>query len=167
LNANVKIVSGYKGSADIRLAMDSSEINGFFNPWSTIKPTALDKFKSGDWLVIAQLGDQPLRDLPRTIPTIPELTTDENHRALLRYGTSAPNQFGKVYMLPPGVPATRAAVLEAAFSKTLRDKKFLADAEKSKLEITPIFGAAIHAIVKDFLEMPPAIKERLSRAIKK
>jgi tripartite-type tricarboxylate transporter receptor subunit TctC len=168
LHANIKIVSGYKGSADLRLAIDSGEVAAFFNPWSTIKPTALDKFTSGEWLVLAQLADLPLRDLPpNAVPTIPELTKDAAHRSLLRYGTSAPNQFGKVYMLPPEVPAERAAAVEAAFARTLSDKNFLADAEKSKLEITPIFGAAIHAIVKDFLEMPPAIKERLSRAIKK
>lgn len=168
LSANIKIVSGYKGSADIRLAIDSGEVNGFFNPWSTIKPTAMDKFKSGDWLVLAQLTDQPLRDLPtRGIPNITALTKDETHRSLLRYGTSAPNQFGKVYMLPPGVSPERAVALEAAFAKTFADRKFLADAEKSNLEITPIFGPAIQAIVNDFLGMPPAIKERLSRAIKK
>jgi len=168
LNANVKIVSGYKGSADIRLAIDSGEIGGFFNPWSTIKPTAWDKFKSGEWLVLAQLTDQPLRDLPANgIPTIPELTKDEKHRSLLRYGTSAPNQFGKVYMLPPGVSTERAAALETAFARTFSDKNFLADAEKSKLEITPIFGASIQSIVVDFLSMPPAIKETLRRTIKK
>lgn len=168
LHANVKIVSGYKGSADIRLALDSGEIGGFFNPWSTIKPTALDKFKSGDWSVIAQLTDQPLRDLPASgIPTIAALTKDENHRLLLRYGTSAPNQFGKVYMLPAGVPVERAAALETAFIKAFSDKNFLADAEKSKLEITPIFGAAIHSIVTEFLGMPPHIKEKLSQSIKK
>jgi len=168
LNANVKIVSGYKGSADIRLAIDSGEIGGFFNPWSTIKPTAWDKFKSGEWLVLVQLTDQPLRDFPLIgVPTIPELTKDETHRSLLRYGTSAPNQFGKVYMLPPGVSAERAAALDAAFVKTFNDKSFLADAEKSKLEITPIFGASIRTIVAEFLSMPPAIKERLRRIIKK
>ena len=168
LHANVKIVSGYKGSADIRLAIDAGEIGGFFNPWSTIKPTALDKFKSGDWSVIAQLTDQPLRDLPASgIPTIAELTKDENDRLLLRYGTSAPNQFGKVYLLPAGAPAERVAALETAFRRTFSDKNFLADAEKSKLEITPIFGAAIQSIVGEFLAMPPGIKERLSRSIKK
>lgn len=167
LGANLKVVSGYKGSADIRLAIDAGEIAGFFNPWSTVKPTSLDKFQSGEWLVIAQLGDRPLRDLSGSIPTIPELTQDDAQRALLRYGTSAPNQFGKVYMLPPGAPPARAAVLEAAFTKAFADKSFLADAEKSRFEITPIFGAAIHAIVNDFLNMPPAIRERLSRSIRK
>jgi tripartite-type tricarboxylate transporter receptor subunit TctC len=168
LDANLKVVSGYKGSADIRLAIDSGEIGGFFNPWSTVKPSSLDKFKSGEWSVIAQLADQPLPDLPaNSIPTIPELTKDENQRLLLRYGTSAPNQFGKVYMLPLGVPADRAAALEAAFAKTLTDKSFLAEAEKGKLEITPIFAESIDKIVRDFLAMPPAIKARLEKALKR
>jgi tripartite-type tricarboxylate transporter receptor subunit TctC len=168
LGANLKVVSGYKGSADIRLAIDAGEIGGFFNPWSTIKPTAAEKFQAGEWLVIAQLGDRPLRDLPSGgAPAIAELTGDQNHRALLRYGASTPNQFGKVYMLPSGVPTAIAGALEAAFTKTLTDKNFLADAEKSRLEISPLFGAAIHALVKEFLNMPPAIKEQLSRIIKK
>ena len=167
LHANLKVVSGYKGSADIRLAVDSGEIGGFFNPWSTVKPSSPDKFKSGEWSVLAQFTDEPLGDLPSNkIPTIPDLTKDQSQRMLLRYGTSAPNQFGKVYMLPRTVPADRAAALEAAFSKTLADKIFLSDAEKGKLEITPIYGASILRIVTDFLAMPPAIKERLKRAIK-
>jgi len=167
LDANLKVVSGYKGSADIRLAVDSGEIGGFFNPWSTVKPSSPDKFKSGEWSVLAQLTDQPLRDLPSiNIPTIPDLTKDQRQRMLLRYGTSAPNQFGKVYMLPRTVPADRAASLEAAFTKTLADKIFLSDAEKGKLEISPIYGESIQRIVTDLLAMPPAIKERLKRAIK-
>lgn len=168
LNANLKVVAGYKGSADIRLAVDTGEVSGFFNPWSTVKQSSPEKFKSGEWSVILQLTDQPLSDLPaKNIPTIGELTKDQDHRLLLRYGTSAPNQFGKVYVLPRDVPADRAAALEAAFVKTFADQNFLADAEKAKLEITPIFGASIQRIVGDFLVMPPAIKERLSRAIKK
>lgn len=168
LDANVKVVSGYKGSADIRLAVDTGEVSGFFNPWSTVKYTSLDKFKSGEWSVILQLTDQPLRDLPAgNIPMIADLTKDKDQRLILRYGTSAPNQFGKVYMLPAGVPADRAAALEAAFAKTFGDRSFLADAEMAKLEITPIYGASIQRIVGEFLGMPPAIKERLSRAIKK
>lgn len=168
LDANVKVVSGYKGSADIRLAVDTGEVSGFFNPWSTVKYTSLDKFTSGEWSVILQLTEQPLRDLPAgNIPTIADLTKDKDQRLILRYGTSAPNQFGKVYMLPAGVPTDRAAALEAAFAKTFVDRSFLADAEKAKLEITPIYGASIQRIVGEFLGMPPAIKERLSRAIKK
>jgi len=168
VGANLKVVTGYKGSADIRLAIDSGEIGGFFNPWSTVKPSSPDKFKTGDWMVIAQLSDQPLPDLPGdNVPTIAELAKDENQRRLLRYGASAPNRFGKVYMLPAGVPGERAEALEKAFARTFADSNFLADAEKGKLEITPIYGETIHKIVSDFLTMPPAIKARLQHALRK
>ena len=93
------MVSGYKGSADIRLAIDSGEIGGFFNPWSTVKASSLENFTSGQWSVILQLSDQSLPGLPSAnVPTIADLTADENQRMLLRYGTLSPNQFGKVYM---------------------------------------------------------------------
>jgi tripartite-type tricarboxylate transporter receptor subunit TctC len=167
LGANLKVVSGYKGTADIRLAIDSEEIGGFFNPWSTVKTSSLEKFTSGQWSVILQLSDQSLPDLPSSdIPTIRDLTRDESQRMLLRYGAIAPNQFGKVYLLRDGVPAERAGALEAAFVKTFADRNFLADAEKSKLEITPFYGESIRRIVDDFLTMPMAVKERLRRAIK-
>ena len=168
LDANLKVVSGYKGSAEIRLAIDSEEIGGFFNPWSTVKASSLEKFTDGQWSVILQLSDQPLPDLPsNNVPTIRDLTRDESQRMLLRYGAIAPNQFGKVYMLRDGVPADRAAALEVAFTRTFADRSFLADAEKSKLEIAPLYGESIRQIVDDFLTMPTAVKERLKRAIKR
>jgi tripartite-type tricarboxylate transporter receptor subunit TctC len=168
LDANLKVVSGYKGSAEIRLAIDSDEIGGFFNPWSTVKASSLEKFANGQWSVILQLSDQPLLDLPSSnVPTIRDLTRDESQRMLLRYGAIAPNQFGKVYMLRDGVPTDRAAALEVAFARTFSDGKFLADAEKSKLEITPLYGESIRQIVDDFLMMPTAVKERLKRTIQR
>jgi hypothetical protein len=127
----------------------------------------MDKFTSGQWSVILQLSDQSLPDLPSSnVPTIHDLTRDEDQRMLLRYGAIAPNQFGKVYMLRDGVSAARAAALEAAFAKTFADRNFLADAEKSKLEISPLYGESIRRVVDDFLTMPATIKERLRRAIK-
>lgn len=168
LNANIKVVSGYKGSADIRLAIDSGEIGGFFNPWSTVKASSLEKFISGEWSVILQLSDQSLPDLPSpNVPMIADVTADESQRMLLRYGTLAPNQFGKVYMLRPGVPANRAVALEAAFVRTFAEPGFQAEAEKSQLEILPLYGDSIRQIVADFLTMPPAIKERLKRSLKR
>jgi hypothetical protein len=86
------VVSGYKGSAEIRLAIDAEEIGGFFNPWSTVKASSLEKFTDGQWSVILQLSDQPLPDLPSSnVPTIRDLTRDESQRMLLRYGAIAPN----------------------------------------------------------------------------
>jgi hypothetical protein len=59
-----------------------------------------------------------------------------------------------------------AAGLATAFTKTLTDQIFLCDAERGKLEITPIYGETIQRIVNEFLSMPPSIKEKLKRSVK-
>lgn len=167
LGANLKVVSGYKGTADVRLAIDGGEVDGFFNTWTSAKVTVFDKIKNGEWLVLAQLSDKPLRDLiVPNVPTIPMIAKTTEQRLILRYGTSTPNEFGKSYVLPPGVPGDRAQALENAFVKTFADKEFLAEANKGKLQIDPLIGEEIHKLVVEFLSMSPDLKAKLQNAMK-
>ncbi len=78
-----------------------------------MKIASFDKIKNGEWLILAQMGDEPIRDLPNTtmIPTIPLVAKTTEQQQLLRFGVAAPNQFGKLYVLPPGVPQERASAL--------------------------------------------------------
>jgi tripartite-type tricarboxylate transporter receptor subunit TctC len=167
LGANLKVVSGYKGTADVRLAIDSGEVDGFFNTWTSSKITSYDKIKSGEWLVLAQLSDKPIKDLIiPNVPTIQQIAKTDEQRQLLKFGTSTPNAFGKVYVLPPGTPADRAAALERAFESAFEDKELQADAAKGKLEIDPLFGEDIHKLVVEFLAMSPDLKNKLQTALK-
>lgn len=167
LGANLKVVSGYKGTADVRLAIDGGEVDGFFNTWQSLKITSIDKFKSGDWLVLAQLSEKPIKDMPLpNVPTIPMLTKNTEQRQILKFGTSTPNEFGKVYVVPPGTPTDRTQALEAAFAKAFADKELLADAEKGRLEIEPLFGEDILKLVNEFLTMSPDLKGKLQSAMK-
>jgi tripartite-type tricarboxylate transporter receptor subunit TctC len=167
LGANLKVVSGYKGTADVRLAIDSGEVDGFFNTWTSSKITSFDKIKNGEWLVLAQMTDKPIKDLiVPNVPAIQDIARNDEQRLLLKYGTSTPNEFGKVYVLPGGVPADRAQALEAAFVKTFSDKEFLAEAGKGKLEISPLIGEEIHKLVNEFLGMSPDLRSKLQTAMK-
>lgn len=167
LGANLKVVSGYKGTADVRLAMDSGEVDGFFNTWTSSKVTSFDKVKNGDWIVLAQLSEKPIKDLIiPNVPTILQIAKSEEHRLILKYGTSTPNDFGKVYVVPPSTPADRAKALEVAFEKVFADKELLADATKGKLEIDPLIGEDIHKLVMEFLGMSPELKSKLHGALK-
>ncbi|MGH7871755.1 MAG: Bug family tripartite tricarboxylate transporter substrate binding protein, partial [Candidatus Binatia bacterium] len=99
LGANLKVVSGYKGTADVRLAIESGEVDGFFNTWTSTKVTSFDKVKSGEWLVLAQMSDKPIKDLiVPNVPTITQIAKTTEQRLILKYGTSTPNDFGKVYV---------------------------------------------------------------------
>ncbi len=101
--------------------------------------TSLDRVKNGDWQILAQVGDHPIAALPvKNVPTIPQIAKTEEQRQLLRFGAAAPNQFAKVYVVPPGTPPDRAAALETALTRTFADKEFLAEADKGKLDIDPV-----------------------------
>lgn len=167
LNTNLKVVSGYKGTADVRLALDSGEVDGFFNTWTSSKVTSMDKVKSGEWVVLAQLTETPLKDLIiPNVPTIQKIARSEEQRLLLKYGTSTPNDFGKVYVLPPGTQADRAAALEIAFAKVFQDKELMADADKGRLEIDPLIGNQITKLVSEFLGMPADLRNKLQTVLK-
>lgn len=167
LNLDLKIVSGYKGTADVRLALDSGEVDGFFNTWTSSKITSYDKVKGGEWVVLAQMTEKPMKDLiVPNVPTIQMIARSEEQRLLLKYGTSTPNDFGKVYVLPPGVPADRAQAIETAFARVFNDKELRADAEKGKLEIDPLIGRTIQKLVTEFLGMPADIKNKLQTVLK-
>jgi tripartite-type tricarboxylate transporter receptor subunit TctC len=167
LNLNLKVISGYKGTADVRLALDSGEVDGFFNTWTSSKITSYDKIKNGEWIVLAQMTEKPMKDLiVPNVPTIQRIARSEEQRLLLKYGTSTPNDFGKVYVLPPGVPADRAQALENAFARVFADQGLRADAQKGKLEIDPLIGASIQKLVVEFLNMPADIKNKLQTVLK-
>ena len=167
LGANLKVVSGYKGTADVRLALDSGEVEGFFNTWTSSKVTSFDKVKNGEWVVLAQMSDKPIRDLiVPNVPTISQIAKTDEQRLILKYGTSTPNAFGKVYVVPPGTPMDRAKALEVAFERVFSDKELLADAGKGKLEIDPLIGEDIHKLVVEFLGMNPGLKSKLQGALK-
>ncbi|HEY7164445.1 MAG TPA: tripartite tricarboxylate transporter substrate-binding protein [Candidatus Binatia bacterium] len=168
LGVNFKVVSGYKGTADIRLAIDSGEVDGLFNSWTSTKITSFDKVKSGEWLILAQMGDEPIADLPnsKNIPTIPMIAKTAEQRQLLRFGVAAPNQFGKIYVLPPGTPADRAAALETAFTQTFADKEFLAEADKGRLEIDPVTAQQAHDLITEFMAMSASVKAQLQKMLR-
>ena len=167
LNTNLKVVSGYKGTAEVRLALDSGEVDGFFNTWTSSKVTSMDKVKSGEWVILAQLTETPMKDLIiPNVPTIQKIARSEEQRLLLKYSTSTPNDFGKVYILPPGTAPDRAAALESAFAKVFKDKELIADADKGRLEIDPLIGNTITKLVTEFLGMPNDLKNKLQTVLK-
>ena len=167
LGANLKMVLGYKGTADVRMAIESGEVEGLFNSYTSLKITSFDKMKNREWLLLAQLSEKPIKDLIiPNVPTIPQIAKTQEHRQLLKFGTSTPNEFGKVYVVPPGTPADRAMALEKAFEKVFADKELQADAVKGKLEIDPLIGAEIHKLVIEFLGMSPELRKKLHTALK-
>ena len=70
---------------------------------------------------------------------------------------------GRPFLAPPGVPKDRAEALRKAFMDTMKDPEFLADAEKSQLEITPVAGADVETLVKEIQQTPKALADKAAR----
>ena len=73
---------------------------------------------------------------------------------------------GRPFMGPPGIPADRTAILRKGFMDALKDKELLAEADKAKLEITPVDGATIQKLVEDSYKVSPAVAKRAGELLK-
>jgi tripartite-type tricarboxylate transporter receptor subunit TctC len=70
---------------------------------------------------------------------------------------------GRPYLAPPGLPQERAAALQQAFDATMKDPEVQAEAKKEKLEINPVSGLEIEALLKEAYATAPAIAAEAGR----
>lgn len=164
LGARVKLVSGYDGTAKIRLAQESGELDGHWQYWDSIRTGLMDKLTSGEWLAVAQLADPLISELGN-VPSLLEAARTEEQRQIIRQATLSPYQFARIYTVAPGVPADRVAALRTAFERTLADKDFLADAEKAKLAVNPVKADQVRQRVTEFLTMPDNLKRQVVKLV--
>jgi tripartite-type tricarboxylate transporter receptor subunit TctC len=143
-----QLVTGYKGTAEIRLAFNSGELQGTSSSWESFKATWRQELDSGDLMIVLQNIAQPHPDLPKVPLAISFAKTDEARkliRALVHsYGATA-----RPYVLAPGTPKDRIQTLQKAFMDTINDPEFLADAKKAKLDINPLSGAELERNVQE------------------
>jgi hypothetical protein len=98
-------------------------------------------------------------DLPN-VPFVMDLARDAEERALLRL-ILLRGAFGRPYVAPPGTPPDRVAILRAAFTATMTDPRFLADAARMRAEIAPVSAETLHSLIAEAYAAPPA---RIARA---
>lgn len=145
LGLPIQLVTGYKGTANVRLAAESGEIAGGCWGWDSVSVTWRKALDSGDAVVVMQANRKNHPDLPG-IPQAIKLAKSEEDRKLIEVGIHADSDIVRTYTLPPGTPKDRVQLLRSAFDATLKDPEFVADAKKSKLNINPV---PIEEIEKD------------------
>jgi tripartite-type tricarboxylate transporter receptor subunit TctC len=72
-----------------------------------------------------------------------------------------PSTVTRVYATTPGTPKNRVKILQTAFSNTLKDKAFMAEAEKAKLEIDPLTGNDVEKTVGEMFNIDEGLKSKL------
>ncbi len=159
-----KIIMGYPGGNEINLAMEKGEIDvRGSNSWSSWKVTRPQWIADKKLNVLVQIGLSRAPDLPDA-PLLMELPTNPDDKAALRL-LSAPTTIGRPIFAPPGVPAERIAALRAAFDATMKDPAFIAEAQRSKLDLQPVSGAELQKIVAEIVATTPKVVQRLKTAL--
>lgn len=151
--ANIRLATGFPGTAGISLGMQRHEVDGMCGiAWSTLKG------EHGDWLrdksihVLLQIADQKQPELA-SVPSALDMARESWQRALLEF-VIASQTMARPFAAPPGIPAGRKAMLRTAFNETMRDPAFLADARKLQLDIAPVTGEEIDAVIASLYATP-------------
>lgn len=161
-----QVVSGYKGTADIFLAVERGEVDGLCGlDWSSLKTQRAAWLAEKKLQIIVQTALEPEPALTAlNVPfVLPFIKNDSDRKAAELIMSQ--QIFGRPYILPPGTNPEAVKILREAFSKTLEDKDFLGDAKKMQLDINPSSGEKVQKLVESIYSAPPAVVERAKRII--
>ena len=160
LGLPIQLVSGYKGTAEIRLAASSGEVAGACWSWESMRSTWRGALDSGEVVAVLQTSAKPFPDLAR-VPLAIDLAKTQEARQLIKVGIQNAAAFARPLALPPGTPKDRVITLRKAFQDTLKDPAFLAEAEKAKLTLDPKTAEALEKMVAEAFALEPALLAKL------
>jgi tripartite-type tricarboxylate transporter receptor subunit TctC len=163
LGLPIQLVSGYKGTAAIRLAVDSGELAGACFNWASMRTGWQHAIEAGEVVVVLQLAARPLADLP-AVPLVTELAKTDDAKRLVATTILRASGLARPYAAPPGTPKDRVQILRRAFLATLQDPEYLAEAGKAKIEVHATRGEDVERLVADLFTIDPPTLTRL-RAI--
>ncbi len=142
----MQLVSGYKGTADIKLAVNSGELQGLVNSWESFKSGWVKEIETGSVMVVLQMLPQRHPDLS-SVPAILDYVKSEDGRKIVQTGVFDYGAIARPYVFPPGTPKDRVAMLRKGLADTYKDPEFLADAKKARLDMSPLSGEELEKIV--------------------
>ena len=150
--AKLKVIYGYSGPA-LDLAIERGELQGAagkdYSSITSVRPAWISEKQVN---LLVQLGMKSHPDL-KDVPLALDLAKTDEQRKILEL-IFAKYAMARPLTTTPGVPADRLAALRASFDATMKDKGYIADAEKQRMELDPLSGAEVQKIVEDIYSTP-------------
>jgi tripartite-type tricarboxylate transporter receptor subunit TctC len=169
LGGQIKIVTGYKGSREVTLAIERNEVQGICGVgWSTIKVQYADVLKNE--LFGRIFAQEDMKGHPELnaagVPLMTDLAKTDSDRNVLEmfYGQSA---FARPLILPPDVSADRIQTLRRALDATMKDPALLEEAAKMNIDVLPSTGEQVQALVARMYQTDIQTIERVKKALNK
>jgi tripartite-type tricarboxylate transporter receptor subunit TctC len=162
LGLNLKVIRGYTGAAPMFLAQQRGELDGQVIGYYSVRAGQAAMWNAGQLIPIIQFGRATRhKELPN-VPTGRELARDAAARQLIELA-ELPFEMALPTVAPPGLPADRAAALRTAYKAMVSDKEFVAEATRLRIELSPIDGDAILALLKRAAATPKSVIERYNK----
>ena len=160
LGLPIQVVTGYKGTSEIRLAAAGGEIAGGCWSWESMRAAWQNALDTGEVVPVIQVTAKPFADLPN-VPLATSLAKSDEARRLIQIAVQNVSAFARPFVLPPATPKERVQLLRKAFQETLRDPAFIAEVEKTKLTLDPVTGEELEKLVADVFTLDPAFSAKL------
>jgi tripartite-type tricarboxylate transporter receptor subunit TctC len=164
LGLPMQIVSGYKGTADIRLAVENGEIGGVCWGWEVMKVHWSKALEKGDVRVVLQAVPKAMPELSK-VPLAIDLAKTNEAKQLIQVGIHDQSAILRPFALPPGTPKGTVRVMQKAFQATMEDAEFVAEMQKAKLGLDPVQGPEIEKIVAGMAKLDPALAAKLKEIL--
>ena len=164
LGLPIQLMSGYKGTTEIRLAAESGELAGGCWTWDSIRATWSKAVESGDAVVVLQILPKPHPELPK-VPLAINLAKTEEARQLIKVGIQDPSDYYRRYVMPPGTPKDRVRIMRKAFQDTMSDPELLGETKKAKLDIEPVTGEELEKTVENLFKLNPSLVSKLKEIL--
>lgn len=162
--AHFKVVAGYPGVNDLTMAMERGEADARCGwSWGAVKAAKPDWLRDKKIYIAVQFATKKHPELP-DVPLATELARTDLERAALDLILTQ-QTMGRPFAAPPQVPQPRVIALRRAFDQALADPQLLAEADKLQLEIAPVNGEDLQALVERMFKSPAAVVEAARNAI--
>jgi tripartite-type tricarboxylate transporter receptor subunit TctC len=154
----IKIVSGYRGGNDVYMAMERGEVHGRCGGLVTsINTTRPEWFSQKKVTIPVLIALKRKAEFPEA-PAVIEFARDERTKKILEL-VLAPQGMDRPLLAPPNIPASRLAALRTAFTQTMNDPGFIAEAKKQNIEIDEVSGEEVAAIIASSYAAPRELVE--------
>ena len=160
LGMKFRIIQGYKGTADILLAVERGEVMGMCSDYDPLTRQSL--FKEGKLNILFQAGVTKDPHIDAPLPS--EFITSETQRSALAFFVSR-EELGRPFIAPPNVPKERIEALRRAFDATITDGGFIADAKKQRFNVVAMTGEELTALMKRIYDTPTDIVRLTAAAL--
>jgi tripartite-type tricarboxylate transporter receptor subunit TctC len=165
--AAISVTAGYKGTLDQTLAMERGEADGMCGwDWSSAKSQKPEWLRDKKVRVVLQIGPRPNEELTKlgAIEFWKYVKSDDNRQIAALIVSQ--QDFQRPYFVAGGTPTEYVTILRKAFDATMNDPQFQADADKMRIDVSPLPGAEVQELIEKFYATPKAIVAQARQAIR-